>query len=206
MPFLVAAPSDSMVPQQSLTLSGVLSRVQAAYPKVKGILQERQGAAGKLREKQGAFDTTVSVGLEYLSYNSASSRGNNAEASISTATVEMAMRSGAKLIVGRDANSGLIKSPISSTGSDGTIYAGIKLPLLRGAGVNEKSIAELQAKLGFPLADAAITQVVVASKAEAGGAYWEWVAAGRKRKVASELLALASLRAKQSAREVELEA
>jgi len=206
MPFLVSAPSDSMVPRQSLTLSGVLSRVQAAYPKVKGILQERQGAAGKLREKQGAFDTTVSVGLEYLSYNSSSIRGNNAEASLSTATVEMAMRSGARLIVGRDANSGLVKSPISSSGSDGTIYAGIKVPLLRGAGVNEKSIAELQAKLGLPLADAAITQVIVASKAAAGGAYWEWVAAGRKRKVAGELLTLASLRAKQIAREVELEA
>ncbi|MEY3600861.1 MAG: hypothetical protein RL169_104, partial [Armatimonadota bacterium] len=108
MPFLVAAPNDSPVPRQVLTLSGVLSRVQAAYPKVKGISQERQAAAGKLREKQGAFDTTVSVGLEYLSYNSASSRGKNAEASISTATVEMAMRSGAKLIVGRDANSGLV--------------------------------------------------------------------------------------------------
>lgn len=206
MPFLVAVPDIPPMPRQVLTLSGVLSRVEAAYPKVKGIAQERRAAAGKLREKQGAFDTTVSVGLEYLSYNSASSRGKNAEASISTATVEMATRSGAKLIVGRDANSGLVKSPISSTGSDGTVYAGIKLPLLRGAGVNEKSIAELQAKLGLPLADAAITQVIVASKAAAGAAYWEWVAAGRKYKVASDLLALASLRAKQIAREVELEA
>ena len=204
MPFLVAVPNDPPMPRQVLTLTGVLSRVEAAYPKVKGIAQERQAAAGKLREKQGAFDTTVSVGLEYLSYNSASSRGKNAEASISTATVEMAMRSGAKLIVGRDANTGLVKSPISSTGSDGTVYAGIKLPLLRGAGVNEKSIAELQAKLGIPLADATITQVIVASKAAAGGAYWEWVAAGRKYKVATDLLALASLRAKQIAREVEL--
>lgn len=204
MPFLVALGGEPQVPSKELTLPGVLSRVEAAYPKVKGIAQERQAAAGKLREKQGAFDTTVSVGLEYLSYNSASSRGKNAEASISTATVEMAMRSGAKLLVGRDANSGLVKSPISSTGSDGTIYAGIKLPLLRGAGVNEKSIAELQAKLGLPLADAAITQVIVASKAAAGGAYWEWVAAGRKLTVARDLLALAVLRAKQIAREVEL--
>lgn len=206
MPFLVAGANEPPVPRRVLTLSGVLQRVDAAYPKVKGIAQERQAAAGKLREKQGAFDTTVSVGLEYLSYNSASSRGKNAEASISTATIEMAMRSGTKVIVGRDANTGLVKSPISSTGSDGTIYAGIKLPLLRGAGVNEKSIAELQAKLGLPLADAAITQVVVSSKAAASAAYWEWVAAGQKRKVASDLLALASIRAKQIAREVELEA
>lgn len=204
MPLLVAVSGEPQVTTNVLTLPRVLSRVESAYPKVRGIAQEKQAAAGKLREKRGAFDTTVSVGLEYLSYNSASSRGKNAEASISTATVEMATRSGAKLIVGRDANSGLVKSPLSSTGSDGTIYAGIKLPLLRGAGVNEKSIAELQAKLGLPLADAAITQVVVASKAAAGGAYWEWVAAGGKRKVAGDLLALATLRAKQIAREVEL--
>ncbi len=157
MPFLVAFGGEPQVPRKVLTLPGVLSRVEAAYPKVKGIAQEKQAAAGKLREKQGAFDTTINIGLEYLSYNSASSRGKNAEASIATATVEMAMRSGAKLLVGRDANTGLVKSPISSTGSDGTIYAGIKLPLLRGAGINEKSIAELQAKLGLPLADVAIT-------------------------------------------------
>ena len=95
MPFLVALGGEPQVPRKELTLPGVLSRVEAAYPKVKGIAQERQAAAGKLREKQGAFDTTVSVGLEYLSYNSASSRGKYSDASISTATVEMAMRSGA---------------------------------------------------------------------------------------------------------------
>lgn len=204
MPFLATVIGEPPVRREVLTLPGVLSRVEAAYPKVRGIAQEKQAAAGKLREKQGAFDTTVNVGLEYLSYNSASSRGKNAEATISTATVEMAMRSGAKLLVGRDANTGLVKSPISSTGSDGTIYAGIKLPLLRGAGINEKSIAELQAKLGLPFADAAITQVVVASKAAAGGVYWEWVAAGRKLSVSQDLLTLAALRAKQIAREVEL--
>ena len=204
IPFWVAALGEPPPPSKVLTLSSVFSRVEAAYPKVKGIAQEKQVAAGKLREKQGAFDTTFSVGFEYLSYNSASNRGKNAEASIATATVEMATRSGAKLIIGRDANTGLVKSPISSTGSDGTMYAGIKLPLLRGAGINEKSIAELQAKLGLPLADAAIVQVVLASKAAAGGAYWDWVAAGRKRSVASDLLALASLRARQITREVEV--
>ena len=117
MPFLATVIGEPPVRREVLTLPGVLSRVEAAYPKVKGIAQEKQAAAGKLREKQGAFDTTVNVGLEYLSYNSASSRGKNAEATISTATVEMAMRSGAKLLVGRDANTGLVKSPISSTGS-----------------------------------------------------------------------------------------
>jgi outer membrane protein TolC len=116
----------------------------------------------------------------------------------------MAMRSGAKVLVGRDANTGLVKSPISSTGSDGTIYAGIKLPLLRGAGVNEKSTSELQAKLGLPLADATIRQVVVSSKAAAGTAYWEWVAAGLKHTVARDLLSLSDVRAKQIAREVEV--
>ena len=55
MPFLVAFGGEPQVPRKELTLPGVLSRVEAAYPKVKGIAQERQAAAGKLREKQGHY-------------------------------------------------------------------------------------------------------------------------------------------------------
>ena len=44
MPFLVALGGEPQVPRKELTLPGVLSRVEAAYPKVKGIAQERQAA------------------------------------------------------------------------------------------------------------------------------------------------------------------
>ena len=41
MPFLVAFGGEPQVPRKVLTLPGVLSRVEAAYPKVKGIAQEK---------------------------------------------------------------------------------------------------------------------------------------------------------------------
>ena len=40
MPFLVALGGEPQVPRKELTLPGVLSRVEAAYPKVKGIARK----------------------------------------------------------------------------------------------------------------------------------------------------------------------
>jgi outer membrane protein TolC len=113
----------------------------------------------------------------------------------------MTTRSGVKFIVGRDFNTGLVKSPLSSTGAAGTFFAGAKVPLLRGFGVNEKMVGERQAILGIPLADRNLDAVRLSALLTAADSYWEWVAAGQKRTVARDLLRLAELRATQIRRE-----
>jgi outer membrane protein TolC len=184
-----------------LTLDEVLDAVNANFPKVVGAEAEREAAVAKRREKRGAFDVTTAVGSDFLRYNSASTRGKEYTSTVNAATAEMTTRSGVKFIVGRDFNTGLVKSPLSSTGAAGTFFAGAKVPLLRGFGVNEKMVGERQAILGIPLADRNLDAVRLSALLTAADSYWEWVAAGQKRTVARDLLRLAELRATQIRRE-----
>jgi outer membrane protein TolC len=205
-PSIVRAAPRQDPPQtpDPLTLAEVLDAVNASFPKLIGADAERRLAAAKRREKSGAFDVTTAIGSDFLRYNSASTRGKEYTATVSAATVEMTLRSGVKLIAGRDFNSGVVKSPLSSTGSGGTFFAGAKVPLLRGLGVNEKAIGERQAILGIPLSDRNYDTVRLSALVSAATAYWDWAAAGQKRRVAADLLRLAELRATQMRRENEL--
>jgi outer membrane protein TolC len=190
----------------ALTLEEVFDSVNAGFPKLVGADAERRAAAAKRREKRGAFDVTTAVGSDYLRYNSSTTRGKEYTSTVNAATAEVTTRSGIKFIAGRDFNSGLVKSPLSSTGSAGTFFAGAKVPLLRGFGVNEKMVGERQAILGIPLADRNFDAVRLSALLSAAGSYWDWVAAGQKRTVAFDLLRLAELRAAQIRRENELRA
>ena len=197
-PPTLSAPSALSVP---LPLESVLGSVNNAYPKLIGADAERRAAAAKRREKQGAFDITPAVGTEYQRYNSASARGKAYSYTASAATVETTLRSGVKLIAGRDLNSGVVKSPLSSTGTAGTFFAGAKIPVLRGSGVNDKMVGERQAILGIPLADRGYETVRLGALLSAATAYWDWVASGQKRTVARDLLRLADTRLAQMRRE-----
>lgn len=195
---------DPPAPTDALTLQKVLNAVNASFPKLVGADAERGAAVAKRREKRGAFDVTAATGAEFLRYNSATARGKEYTATVNSAAVETTLRSGIKLIAGREFNSGVVKSPLSSTGSAGAFFVGVRLPLLRGLGVNEKMVDERQAVLGIPLADRNFEAVRLSALVSAADAYWEWVAAGQKRTVAADLLRLAELRAGQVRRENEL--
>lgn len=198
-----AAPSQT--PQAGvLTLQEVLNAVSAGYPKIVGARAERQAAVAKRREKQGAFDVTTSVGTDFSRYNSASARGKEYTSTVQSASAEMVLRSGIKFIAGREFNSGTVKSPQSSTGSAGTFFAGVKMPLLRGRNTNDKLVGEQQALLGIPLADRNIETVRLGALLQAATAYWDWVANGQKRTISADLLRLSEVRAAQIKRENEL--
>ncbi|MES2463580.1 MAG: TolC family protein, partial [Armatimonadota bacterium] len=199
-------PQEVPPPSDPLTLGEVLQAVDASFPKLAGARAEREAAVAKRREKRGAFDVTTGVGTDFLRYNSSSTRGKEYTYTATAATVETTLRSGVKLIAGRDLNNGVVKSPLSSTGSEGTFFVGAKIPLLRGLGINEKAVGERQAILGIPLADRNIDSVRLSALLSASAAYWDWVSAGQKRTVASDLLRLAELRAVQIRRENELRA
>lgn len=196
-----APPSPTPAP---LTLEAVFDAVNSAYPKLIGADAERRMAAAKRREKQGAFDITPTLGTEFQRYNSASLRGKAYTYSANTAAVETTLRSGVKLIAGREFSTGTVKSPLSSTGGAGAFFAGAKIPVLRGSGVNEKTVGERQAILGIPLAARGYETVRLGALLGAAVAYWDWVASGQKRTVAVDLLRLASVRADQIRRENKL--
>ena len=183
-----------------ITLDDVLRIVEQNHPKLRGADAERRIASEKRLEKQGAFDPVFTTGADYLRFNteldSKTLRGKVGSTRIADASVEFLTRYGLKVAAGTRFNFGKVKAPFSPTGTGGEYFLEFKVPLFRGARINEKSAAEKQALLGEPLADTEYQLTRLELLRKAADSYWDWVAAKRKRDVARDLLALAEIRAK----------
>lgn len=191
---------QTSTPQSSVTpllLEDVLKRVEAYHPKLMGADVERRMASAKRLEKQGAFDPVLSFGSDYLRFNKIDDKGKSktSEATDNDVAVDFLTRSGIKFSAGARYNFGSVKSPLSPTGNGGEYFLALKVPLMRNFRINEKSIAERQARLGEPLADAVYTQIRLDLLLKAAQSYWDWVAAKRKVDVAKNLLDIARVRA-----------
>lgn len=186
--------------QQILTLDEVLNIVESHHPKLRGAGVNQQIASAKRLEKQGAFDPIFSTGADYLRFNtefdSKTLRGKAATTRLADASVEMLTRSGVKVSGGTRFNLGKVKAPLSPTGEGGEYFLEIKMPLLRGWRINEKSAAERQALLGEPLAEADYQGTRLELLLKAATNYWDWVSAKQKLDVARNLLTLAEFRSK----------
>jgi outer membrane protein TolC len=188
---------------QNLSLGDVLRDVDAAFPKLVSARLEADIANAKLQEKRGAFDPIFSVENDFLRYNSATSPGKLRQTSLTETSVEVLNRSGIKLAFGARYNTGVLKSPASSTGTLGEYFVSAKIPLLRDRLSNAKFIAERQAILGEPLAQQAVREARLSLFEKAGFVYWEWEGAGEKLKIANEILELAVARAAYIRRRVD---
>ncbi len=182
-----------------ITLEDVLSNVERNHPKLRGANLQRDIASFKRLEKQGAFDPVVSAGSDYLRFNTEfdakTQRGKVGEMQLADAGIEMLTRYGVKIGAGTRFNLGKVKSPLSPTGSGGEYFLEFKLPLLRGARINEKSAAERQALLGEPMAQAEFELTRLDLLLKAANSYWDWVTSKGKLDVARNLLTLAEFRA-----------
>jgi outer membrane protein TolC len=187
--------SSPSPPVGTLTLDEVLKQVESFHPKLRSAQTERDLAAAKRLEKQGAFDPVINFGTGFLQYNSTSRPGALLTTRTNDFEVEYQTRAGIKLFAGSRFNYGGVKSPLSATGNGGEHYFGIKVPLLRNFRINEKAAAERQAVWGEPLADEQVNLTRLDLQLQAAVSYWEWVAARQKLEVARNLLDLAKVRA-----------
>ena len=196
--------TSALAQQEPLTLADVLQTVDETHPKLRGAQAERQAATARRIAKQGAFDVNVVANAEDLRYNSTSTRGKVANAYTTDAGAEVTLRNGVKLYAGARLNAGPVKAPDSQTGTRGEYVAYVALPLFRGLGINPKSASERQALLGEPLADERFRRTRLNTLADAGFAYWDFVAAGQRLAIARELLRVAIVRATATQKRVEL--
>lgn len=180
-----------------LTLHGFVQVIDANYPKLLSADAERRLIIAKVLEKAGAFDPLLTHVSEYLRVQDIFTPGEAKNAIHNESRVDLLTRSGMRVFAGMRLNPNDTKTPFVPTGSSGEYYGGVSMPLLRGRGVNEKTIAETQVKLSQPLAQ----QVYLAARMEvllkAGGIYWEWVGAKSRLLVANNLLAIAEQRVSQ---------
>lgn len=167
------------------------------HPKVAGARAELLAASGKVREKRGAFDPQLTFSADSIRYNPSSNRGKEYTTVLSESTYEVLTRSGAKFFVSHRLSYGQTKSPFNSTGNTGEVMAGVKMPLLRDRGVNDKTGAEQQALVGEQIANQGVQAVLVATLRDAGYSYWDWTASVQKRAISQRLVDLATQRSLQ---------
>ena len=165
--------------------------------------QDLASAAGRAREKRGAFDPSFVLTYEAMRYNTPSSRGKAYDYTAFNPTLQWLTPSGLSYYVGSRLNGGVPKSPLSATGETGEYYVGVRLPLLRDLGINEKSVALRQAELSIPSAERNVSTYRLGVLRDGAGAYWGWVAAGERLGIARELTALARQREDQVRRRFE---
>ncbi len=178
-----------------LLIEDVLRRVQTSYPKLGAADALRRVAAAKALEKAGAFDPFLSAGTDYIRYQDSDNPGKLKSFTSSDAGLELLTPYGIKVVTGARLNRGSVKAPLSLTGATGEYFAGVKIPILGGAGINEKAAALRQSRLGIPLADSEFDQFRLEVLLKAAQSYWDWVAAGQRLQVARDLLKLAQVRA-----------
>lgn len=180
-----------------LTLRGFVQSIDSNFPKLLSADAERRLAIAKLLEKSGAFDPVLVHLSEYLRVQDTFTPGKAKDAIHNESRVDLLTWSGMKVFAGMRLNPNDTKTPFVPTGSAGEYYAGMSVPLLRGRAVNEKSIAETQARLSQPVAQ----QIYLAARMEilmkAAGVYWEWLGAKSRLQVANSLLTIAEQRVSQ---------
>jgi len=193
---IAAAIAGGFTPSaKALSPQDVLERIDQNYPKLRSARLEIESARAKLQEKRGAFDPVFSIDNSFLRYNASSNRGKTYTTQMSEGAVEMTMPNGMKVFAGSRLNLGNVKSPTSATGDLGEYFVGVKMPLLRGAGINDKSIAERQARIGVGIAEAGVAATRLDTLLGGGQSYWEWAAAQRRLQIAEDLLRISRERA-----------
>lgn len=179
--------------QNSIDFDRACKLVLEQYPKIASARTEVESSIAKIREKKGAFDPIVSAQSEWLRFNS---DGKAASSQVFGATIEATLDSGLSIATGTRFGFGKVKSPATTTGDGGETFVQLKIPLLRNWLVNEKSVQFRQAQIGLDLAQQTLRTVELDSLRAMSGAYWDWVAAQEKLRLAQSLLQLGAERAK----------
>ena len=172
-------------------------QAQANHPKLRTIQLIEQLAEAKVTEKEGAFDPSMLVYSEQQRYQSPTDPGKPKLADEQLAAVQIQDVSGWKLISGYRRNLGQVKSPDSLTATGGEFFVELKMPLLRGLGVNEKQTALEQAKAARLQALATGRFIRLQTLLAASLAYWDWAAACTDAFLLQRNLGLAEQRSSQ---------
>lgn len=182
-----------------LELETVLESVRERYPPLLSVLVERDLASGRVQRALGAFDTGLSAGVKrnFTGYY---------EATYGNAMVEQPLASGGELYGGyRITRGGLPDYYTSRTQLGGEVALGGRLPLFRDRDIDLRRLQLRQEEIDEALADPKIGQARIDFVYAATLAYYDWVAAGARLRIARELLGLAKARVDSIAQGVERE-
>lgn len=187
------APPASAPPMRTgrLVLAEVLESVRAQYPPMLAALIERDIAAGRLTSAESAFD------FNYFARVFGTPAGYYESVTLDTGFEQFTGIWGATIFGGYRLNRGetLPDYYDDRTQKGGEPRLGFKLPLLRDGSIDKRRAALEKARLDQELADPFIQRQQLDFLRAATVAYYSWLAAGGRLRVAESLLRLATDRA-----------
>jgi outer membrane protein TolC len=175
---------------EPLRLPEVLASVQGRYPPLLIALIEQDIAAGRLRQSEGAFDLgfALRAGVVPRGYYDGSSGDVSLEQRLPFW--------GANLFAGYRRSSGMLADyDKDRTQRDGEFRAGLRFNLLRDGFIDRPRADLLKARLDLGLVDPFVDRQRLDISRAATRAYYGWVIAGQREKVAREQLRVAEERA-----------
>ena len=173
-----------------LRLEQVQLSVERHFPFILAALEEVAIAEAKILSSQGAFD----LNLKSKAQKDIGGPEDNERANVLFeratpflgATVLGGYRIGRGEFAEYDAK--------AETNAGGEFRGGVIVPLLKGRYIDSRRAAYWQSLLSRDKADTKLVKERLSATKKSAQQYWKWVAAGRKRSVARELLDLAKVR------------
>ncbi len=182
-------PSPPPEPAASLQLRDVLASVYASYPLLEAAFLSRPIADGELLSTQGEFDLKLKGGGTSgpLGYYKTHRYGAGAS---------QALFSGGQIFGGYRIGRGNFQPWYGGrqTNDGGEFNVGLAIPLAQNRRMDERRAALFRATYGRDAVEPAIQTKTIAFVWEASHAYWQWLAAGRNRRIAQSLLEIARQR------------
>ncbi len=176
-------------PLPSVTLDDVIMAVYASYPSLEAAAREQQIAAGRLLSASGGFDYMVfgDVMTEPLGYY------ENYRYGIGVSKYQWnGAQTFAEYRLGRGSFEPWYLE--RQTNAGGEFKAGVAVPFLRDRDIDQRRVAVFLAQLDSSIAQPIFQLEVLDAVQAASLAYWNWVAAGQRQKIAQQNLDLAEER------------
>jgi cobalt-zinc-cadmium efflux system outer membrane protein len=170
----------------TLELNDVIDSVDAGFPLLLAIYEERSIASGQRLAAEGVFDTNLTA-------RNITADGTYANNRVDLMVDQAVPMLGINLFGGYRKSSG--DFPVyygdRKTGEGGELRGGIQVPLLRNSPIDRGRATIRQAQISENLADPIIQAARIGFLRAGAIAYWSWVAAGERYQVDAALLKLA---------------
>lgn len=188
------------VEADDLDLAVVIESVHQFYPMVQAALLQQQVADGNQLAAWGAFDTKLKASSENRPLGFYETYRNQAG-------FNQPLYQGGEVFGGYRNGGGSFPPWYKEreTNDGGEFKAGVRVPLVRDRNIDERRAELWRATYEQQMADPFVRATLIDFTAEAGMAYWKWVAAGQKYDVGEQWLEFARGRNDQIRTRVEAE-
>lgn len=181
-----------------LSLEEVLSSTASHFPLIEAARLDAEAARMELLAAQGGFDP------ELKARATAFPVGPYPYTRLEATLQQPTPYHGATVFGGWRRGDGKIPEYYGNleTLSAGELRAGVTVPLWRNGPVDRRRATLERARLGRTAAEHSVRQAALDASRNAAHRYWDWVAAGRRKAIAGELLEFARARDTQLAKRV----